>query len=39
MPQYRGRLGLGMGVGRLGNMEMGEGIEFFGGETRKGDNI
>jgi hypothetical protein len=30
MPQYRGMIGPGMGVGELGD---------GGGETRKGDNI
>jgi hypothetical protein len=40
MPQYRGMAGLGIGVGGLGSRGRGGGDRgFFGGETRKGDNI
>jgi hypothetical protein len=37
MPQYRGRTGLGMGLGRLGSRRRGEGIGFFSeGKLGKG---
>ena len=40
MPQYRGMPGPGMGVGGLGSSGEREAIGlFFGGETKKGDNI
>jgi hypothetical protein len=39
MPQYRGMLGPGMGVGGLGSRGSGEDIGDFGGETMNGDNI